>query len=203
MRLNGPYIRSLRGQLSLLAAVYLGAVVLAIAAGCGRTWLFEPYIHERFPPVPNRLAGPVRDLAEGKSAPEQLEEVIAAVARQEAASEDAKVRRQQKEESSRARLLDAVYGTWIEDAASDPHGRLAAFLLSEPSGSIIERIRQTLVLGDERQRSRAMHLLRFASTAAVKPEAMALCAYARQRAQRRREPELVRQADAVLQHLEE
>jgi hypothetical protein len=203
MKLTPQFIRSVRGQLSLLATTYLGAVCLALAAWTCRSILFESYIREKFPekPMPGSVAAAVDQVALGVSEPKSLPPVIDELATKEAdrrrpagatrpAASDIEV--------ARDALWTAVYGAWIDRDNFDPADRVASAFLSEPSCLIFERLRRTLVVGNERQRSRALHLLSLAASDESRSQARALCEYAKERSRRRHEHALVEQAEQVL-----
>jgi hypothetical protein len=172
MRLNRLWLRSVPGQLTLLGVTYVGAVVLAVAALCLRSLLFEPYIRETYQTA-ERLGPLVRAVARGDATREQLQQL----------------------DRENAGLL---YDAWLSDAELDPQGRLARRLFADHGPSIMERLRRTLVVGNAAQRARALQMLGFLAEPSLRPEALELVRYARQKAERRGETELERQAAALL-----
>ena len=176
MKINREFLRTVRGQLSLLAAAYVGALVLALAALCLRSLFFERFVHDKFAPVPERLQTLAADLAAGRGDPGQLRAL---------SSED----------------VNLIYGAWLDQPDLDPAGRLARDLLTADGARILERVRRTLVAGNPAQRARAVELLGLVDVAELKPEVCFLCDYAARKAQRRGEAELAGQADAVLDRL--
>jgi len=208
MKLTPQFIRSVQGQPSLLAATYIGAIVLALAAWYCRPIFFEPNIREKFPALADARTGNLgqvaANVADGLAAPAALAEKIDELATQEAERRrprGAKKAARADIEAVREPLWAAVYGQWIDRDDFDPSDRVARVFLSEQSRLIFERIRRTLVAGNEHQRSRALHLLSLAATEEDRAQARALCEYSRERALRRHEPDLVRQAEQVLNDL--
>ncbi len=49
------WVRSPRGQMQLLLAVFVGSVLFSIGCAFARTAFFEKYVYEDFPEVPGRL----------------------------------------------------------------------------------------------------------------------------------------------------
>jgi hypothetical protein len=174
MRLSTAYLRSVQGQLVLLAITLAGGILLAVAALCLRSVLFEPHIREKYPELSRKLEADLkkRDRAAGD-----------------------RVRKLSPRE------LRAVYGAWISAPDLDPRGWLADHLLALHGPALLGNIRQTLVVGNAEQRGRALALLGRVSAEDLKPEARRLGRYALDRSRRRREPELARQAEAVLDKL--
>ena len=191
MKLPRQFLRSIEGQLALLAMIYLGAALLALAALALRTVLFEPYIREKYLPPPTDLKTVLAELAQGSVPMEEFEKTVERLARLQAKSENALP-------AAREQLLQAAYGAWMDDAELDPQGRLAKCFFSVKGRLTIERIRLTLVAGDERQRGRVVVLLRWAVGSEVQSEAGQLCEFARRRAERRHESALVQQANETL-----
>jgi hypothetical protein len=193
MKLTRQFIRSVQGQLSLLAATYAGAILLALGAWIFRSILFEPYIREKFPPLKADLAVALLQVADGQADPGTLAKTIDELAEKETRAGDI--------DSARDKLWAEIYGEWINRDDLDPANRLAGVFLSEQNCLIFERLRRTLVAGNEQQRGRALYLLGLTATDEDRALARQLCAYARERALRRNEPELVRQAEQVLNAL--
>jgi hypothetical protein len=175
MRVSTTFLRSAPGQLTLLAILYGGAVLLAVAALCLRSVAFEPFIRERVPPLPERLAELARTVAEapgGKELPPLSGEDV-----------------------------DLLVGAWIDEPDLDPQGHLAEDLLARRGAAVLEHVRRTLVVGDPPQRARAVALLGRVTTEELKPQALALCRYARRRAEARGDSDLAAQASATLARL--
>ena len=143
MRINRLYLRSVRGQLSLLGAAYGGAVLLAVVAVCVRSIFFEHFFFEHFEPPSPRLQQLAGDLAAGRAGPAQV-----AVEK----AEDRQV----------------LYGAWLSQPAQE---LMARSLLAADGRRILERIRRTLVTGDLPQRTRAVELLGLVTADDLKPEA--------------------------------
>ncbi len=170
LQFNKPYLRSASFQLLMFAGTFAGAVVLATAALFLRASLFEPYCRARFPELKETVYA--KELAEGKADPKKLGELP--VAEQH-----------------------ALFGTWIDDPATELDGPLVKGLLSLPTDSILSFIRQTLAAGDLAQRERALRLLAEAPVQDRLDEADRLCRQAGDRATRRGETELARLAAAT------
>jgi hypothetical protein len=173
IKLSRSYIRSVHGQLTLLGGTFLGAVALAVAALCVRGAFFERYVREKYPPAEGLEGGLTAEQAE------------------------AQVRRVDEKPAT----LDRVYGAWIEDPGLDPEGRLARGLLAARGSEVLGRLRRTLTVGSPAQRGRALAWLALVTEEEQFPEALELGRFARQRALRRGEHDLLRQADAVLERL--
>jgi hypothetical protein len=180
-RLTRAYLRSVHGQLALLGATFVAAAVLAVTAILLRDWFFERYVKEKYPSVGDLT----RELAEGAAAGRLDAEDDSKLATMAAGSQG----------------LDELYGLWIEEGDLDPAGRLARRLLELNGAGMLSRVRRTLAAGDPRQRARALDLLTLVSADGNRPEALELARYARRRASDRKETDLVRRADAVLEQL--
>jgi len=191
MRLSREFLRSIEGQLALLGIIFVGATVLAVAALALRNLLFEPYIRDRYPSPPAELAARLTELAEDRAAVEKIENELERLARLRARSEIQLL-------AAREDIFHAAYGFWIERPELDPQGRVAKCFFSAHGQFTIERIRLTLAAGNEEQRGRAVVLLRWAVESDSQAEAIQLCRFARQRAERRYESALVQQADRTL-----
>jgi hypothetical protein len=191
MKITREFLRSIEGQLLLLAIIFAGGAVLAVTALALRTILFEPYIRDRYTSAPTELAATLTDVAEDRATADDFEKSVERLARLKAKSETQLV-------VLREEVLQLAYGHWLDKPELDPQGRVAkCFFLSHASFTI-ERIRLTLVAGNEEQRGRAVVLLRWAVGSECQTEAMQLCHFARQRADRRHESVLVQQADLTL-----
>lgn len=205
MRIPRKAIRSIRGQLTLLGVTYVGALVLALAALATRSLFFEPYIREKFPPLPGELDHLVERVADGTAGVEQINERIDALAQQEAKRKTplgSAAPLPGEVQAARERWWHAVYGAWIDTDDLDANHRLARAFLARPGGFVCERTRQTLVVGNADQRGKALQLLAMTS-GADQAAARELCAFARERAARRHEPQFVAQAEAALRRLGE
>jgi hypothetical protein len=173
MKISRLWLRSARGQLTLLGIAYLGAVVLAVVALCLRSVLFERLVGESYRKPPDRLAVLLRTVAAEDATPEQLQQL--------------------KEEDP-----GLLYEAWLGDAGLDPQGRLARRLLSLHGEGMLERVRRTLALGTVAQRTRAVDLLAFAQRDELRPEVVRLCHHELRRAQRRGEDDLAGRLRRVL-----
>ena len=174
---NRDFIRSIRGQLTLLGLTYLGAVGLAVVALFFRTSFFEFHVRERYPEPSARMLA-----------------MIERGGRTSAAEDAETVERLSTEER------EAVYGAWISDPAIDPTGQVAVRVLWRNPDEIMRRLRITAVVGNLAQRRRALELLSYAMPEA-RDEAIALCRFLAARARRRGEWALVEEANQVLGRL--
>jgi hypothetical protein len=176
MKINPLWLRSVRGQLTLLGLAYAGAVALAIAALCTRSIFFERFIGESYKTASEELAVLLQAAAEGNADQHQL-----------------------------ARLKDAnpdvLYEAWMGDDRLDRDGKLARYLFSVHGEVILDRARRTLALGTVAQRLRALDLLGWVELVELRPEAARLCRFALERARRRDEAELADRAGRLLTRL--
>jgi hypothetical protein len=173
VKITRLWLRSVRGQLTLLGGAYLGAVALAVTALCLRSAVFERLVGETYRATPPRLAAVLRAVAAGEAGDEQLQAL-------------------EGEEP------DLLYEAWMADAGLDPRGRLARRLLSLHGPPMLERARRTLGVGTPAQRGRALELLAWAGQAELRPEVVRLARYALERARRRGEDDLARRATELL-----
>jgi hypothetical protein len=191
-------IRSVQGQLGLLALTYAGGVMLAVLALCLRDIFFEKYIREKYPPLGEASGALVTRLAAGRGSVEDLDKLAEEQAKQRAG--EFPVERVYPQVQNE--LMDAVYGAWIEDPERDPDGNLARRLLSAKAEFIIARIRRTLAAGSPGQRLRAVEWLALGPPKDHETEWLDLALWARARSQRRGETELANRAGAVVHQLE-
>jgi hypothetical protein len=173
-------VRSARGQMMLFGLTFLGAVVLAVVAVCLRDVFFERFVREKYPPLAEGDRDRAGDLAAANVEPGKLEELL--------------------RDLGGAPLREAVYGAWIEEPDLDPQRRLARRLAVAQPDWLLERLARTLVAGNPQQRGRATQWL------ALLPDeqnhrARELARFARIRAERRREDNLIAEADAALETL--
>lgn len=172
MKINKPAIRSPKFQVSLMAGAIVGAAVLAIVAITVREVFFEKYVHETFPPITTNISERAEHL---------LQFPPPATAQPISANE-----------------VDALYDFYLQNQKFDPKGRLAAQLFATNSEHTFERCCRTLVIGDYDQRRRALRMLSFANINQHPTEIRRLLDYARRKAERRSEDDLVSVADQLL-----
>jgi hypothetical protein len=129
MKLSPSYLRSVQGQMSLFGVVFVGGVVLAVAAVCLRDRLFAPFVREKYPPLDDELAARARE-----EAPADLDRLGPGE-------------------------LEQLYGAWIEIPDLDADGRLARRLAEAQGRWLLPRLRRTLVVGNAAQRGRALDWL--------------------------------------------
>ena len=173
MKLSKAYLRSVTGQLQVLAAVFAGALVLAVVTLSLRSALFERFVREKMKPLPEALE---RDLAQDPTGRRCLD----------GAPED----------------TDLIYGAWIERDGLDPGGELARSMFTLKTERALERARVTLVAGSAAQRRRAVEFLSRAEGTEASRRAAELCRHAEARARRRGEEELLHRAESVEARLE-
>ncbi|RCS46270.1 hypothetical protein DTL42_14950 [Bremerella cremea] len=175
MKINKAALRSAPIQVSLLGSVIVGAIGLAVVSLLFREIFFEKYVRETFAPTPPNLSQRAEALLLSPL-PETTEPLNAAE-------------------------IDELYAVWIQNEKFDPQGQIAAQLFSVDSEHTFERSCRTLVVGNRGQRMRALQLLSFANFIEHPTEVRRLVAYARQKAERRREDDLVTKANELLARL--
>lgn len=167
------FLRSVRGQFTLLGITYAGALVLAIGAVCTRSLLFERFVREKHPPLPSALRSVAEDFSSGRTHGKRFESLSSAE-------------------------LDALYGAWISEFVADPHARLAMALWKHHGEETMNRLRGTLVAGNRKQQMRALDLLAFQARGELRPVVAELSRYALDRARRRGDDELRFKAAGIL-----
>lgn len=179
--LSAPFLRSVQGQLVLLAGTYTGAVVLAILAVGLRSVFFDRYVRETFPAPSERVLALMNRVAHSNG---PLTDRDSEAIRELSGPE-----------------LEAAYGAWLNTKALDPRGRVTMLLLWPHSAFMIKRIRITCIAGSLAQQARALELLARDPDRSTKDEALSLCQFLRERAHRRGEGGLRKQADEALHQL--
>jgi hypothetical protein len=172
------WLRTLRGQLAVLAAVYAGGLALAVAATCVRGVFFERYVREKHEPPSSGLRAEAEAVAAGRAPPERAR-----------AWPD--------------RDVDAVYGALARREIDDPHGRLLAALLRLHGPRLLARLRESLAAGSLAQRERAVELLAALPPGEWNEQAIELSTYAEARAGRRGEQSLRRRAERLTRQLQQ
>ncbi len=175
------YLRTVRGQLTLLGALYASSAVLSLAVVSLRAAWFERTVLEKFPssndvPAVARGRALARDVAEGRRPGADVADL------------------------SDAELL-TVYGSWIDAPERDGRGLLAAALWEHQGERLPARVRRTLVAGSRGQRLRALSLLGTIPNRTFVSEARRLCRFALERAERRHETQVADHAAAILRRL--
>jgi hypothetical protein len=174
------WLRSVVGQVTLLAGALAGAVVLAVVAVLLRALVFEPTVYHRLPEVSAEVA-----------------DAVVAFARDPSATKPA-IRDDEREQ---------VYAVWlVGDLPEAQLDRVARYLAS-PAVAVqtLGWVQRTLATGNPAQRQRALILLGY--FADVDPDdhaqtALALIQREHERAKRRGESELVEVARTILQRFE-
>jgi hypothetical protein len=213
VKITNKLVRTIPGQMVMLAVLFAGGLLLAVAALATRGVLFEPYVRDQSPKPTDIFADELRTLAEaGVSDESKLLDVVdrghmAALDEAEkkrviprwpgdstdAAKFQAQLERRAKgelpeKEAAAVRLAEreALYGAWLRRPDIDPHDRLARSLLSFAGADTLPLIRRTLVTGTPPERQQALRLL-----ALVPPElaseASDLASWAAEQARRRGE----------------
>ena len=169
-------LQTVRGQMTLFGVTFVGAIGLAVLALLLRDRLFEVYVRESYPPVSSGDRERVKELASEKLEPTRCDELLS--------------------ELRGTDLRERTYGAWIDDPELDPANRLGQRFASAQLDWVLDRLQRTLVAGNPAQRARAVEWLKIM---ADRPEALELIRYARTRAVRRHERDLLRQAQTALE----
>jgi hypothetical protein len=190
-----PWLRSLRGQLTLLAGAFLGAIVLAVVIVCLRERLFEHYVREQYPRLEGWSDEAARVLAARSSRPADIDRVGKKL---EKLIEDSP-ESQRTDQPRGCQALERIYGGWMTDEDLDPDGLLARRLTTLQPEWVLWRIRRTLVAGSPQQRGRAVAWLQsIVWVPETHEQVVTLARHAHRRAETRGEEDLRRQAAAVL-----
>jgi hypothetical protein len=190
MRSWRAWLRSVRGQLSLLAATFAGAVALAVVMVCLRGLVFERYVREVYPPLEGWSEEAAQLLAAPNTSAGRIAELGKEMQRRIDRHDDPKRRYQD---------LERIYGAWISEGRASASPLLPGRLTRLQRDWVLQRLRRTLVAGRPTQRAAALSWMEII---VVEPEGgdevVALAEYARRRAVARNEPDLQRLAEAVL-----
>jgi hypothetical protein len=170
-------VRSVQGQLALLAVTYAGALGLVVLALVLRTVLFERYVREKFEPMPAPLQAAAQRIASGQ---QPADSVMAF---------------NQKEDG-------LLYGALLQHGVEDPEHRLADALAHHRPRWLLDQVRGTLVAGSLPQRQRALDLLCSISAEPLRPEMVRLCEFCCQRATVRGEPAMLDRARDLIRDLQ-
>lgn len=176
------YCRSPRGQMSLIAAAYGGAVVAACIVLALRSTWFAGTVYERFPterqqPGARELRELAGDIAAGRKGAERLEDLS-------------------------AEQLIVVYGVLIDDETHEPDGRLARGVADVRGEELLVRLRRTLAVGNQRQRLRALRILGTMRGADSGSEAADLGRFALERARQCGDAAVAAEAQSLLAELD-
>lgn len=184
------WLRSARGQLTLLGATFAAAVVLAVAIVGLRGAVFERYARETYPPAGAWAEEAARELSAPETSPQRLDAIGAA------AAERARLARETRKT---APDLEELYGLWLLNPAADPDDLLPVRLTRRVPEWVVDRLRRTLAAGNPDQRGRALRWLRaVADLEETADRVRALADQARRRAAARGEDSIRLQAEAVL-----
>jgi hypothetical protein len=173
-------LRTVRGQFILFGATFLGAIVLAMLAFLLRQRVFEYYVREKYPELTEVNSKRIEELLALDVDPKRLNDVLGDVGQPDHWAQ--------------------VYGAWIDQPDLDLEDRLAKCLASAFPDRLLGDLKRTLVAGDPAQRGRALAWLPFLPADKIET-VRELVRFARLRALRRHEVELLGKADAVLEQL--
>jgi len=187
-------IRSVPGQIAMLGIVFFCSFVLGIVIVCLRVPVFERYSRETYLPLDGYAEDASRILAGQKSTDEQVAEVGKRLTeRINSAATDPKKTKAQFND------LEKIYGAWIQDDSLDASGYLVKRLTKLQTEWIFQRLRTTLVAGSPAQQARALVWLRSVAGQNSNDEPVEqLAEYARRKAERRGDRDVLELAEAVL-----
>jgi hypothetical protein len=187
-------MRSAPGQIALLGIVFFCASVLGIVIICLRAPVFERYSRETYLPLEGYAGEASRILAGPKSTGEQVAEVGKQLTeRIQVAAIDP------RQAKARFNDLEKIYGAWIQDDSLDASGYLVMRLTNLQTDWIFRRLRMTLAAGSPAQQARALVWLRFVAREKSNIERIEpLAEYARRKAERCGDREILELAEAVL-----
>jgi len=170
--MNKRELRTLKGQLLLLGAMFAGSITLAVVVASQRPF-FEKFIEEKYGQLPAEM----KTLAEGAA---------------ESGKIDAEAFSKLTEEQ---RLL--LYDDWMTRPDPPPQ-RTPAALVAADQSLYLARAERSLVGGNANQKTRALEFLELAGA----KEAIPLLRKARQWSTRRRTNDLTAKITEVLERLE-
>lgn len=165
-------LKTAEGQLLLLAATFLGALILAAGTLCLRSVLFEPYIRHRVVELDDDLKQRGADVASGKQPADSLEKLSVT-------------------------QVAGLYGGLINGVVDDPKNLLAASLFKFHSRVLMDKLQITVAVGNHNQRRRAVELLKISGTD-NRSRAAELCRHIVDRARRTGDTELRQLSESVL-----
>src|SRR5687768_6887954 len=158
--LSRQEIRTLKGQLLLLAGLFLGSAGLAVALAVSRP-LFERHQAETYKPLPAHLAPLAESAAAGGHVDRAAFDKLPADARL------------------------ALYDDWMLRPEPPPPATPAALVAADPA-LYLSRAERTLVAGNDSQRERALKFLELSGS----PKAVPVLERAGEWARRRNLPDL-------------
>jgi hypothetical protein len=178
VKLNKPFLQSVRGQLLLFGVVYAGAAGIAFGVLPFRPW-FEQWIrHKHLKPT------------------ELDRQLFDRLASDPLTNEDSeKLRRLTDEETA------VLYGIWLDSPGRDPNGLAGTRLLSDKAKSILSLVKFTFVAGSPAQSARAAGLLGEFDDPERLRDASELAAWLAERARRRGDGDTERAARSALERL--
>lgn len=159
-------MRSPRGQFTLLAAAYAGAMLLAVVALGMRSLVFERwFLREKFPRPTQKLH---ESLAQASGNPREIERAA------DLPADD----------------FHIAYGLWINGELDDPRFELARAWSRKRPKDLFTRVRGTCLVGSPKQRRRALDALRLIDDETLSLEKSRLIRYLDSRARVRGDLEL-------------
>ncbi len=169
--MNRQEIRTLKGQLLLLGAMFAGSVVLAVVLATQRPF-FEKFIAEKYGVLPDNI----KTVADGVALSGKIEaEAFGKLTEEE-------------------RLL--LYDDWMTRPDPPPTRTPAALVAADPK-LYLSRAERSLVGGSDNQKTRALKFFELAGS----KDAIPLLQKARQWSIKRRTLDLTAQITDVLEHL--
>ena len=197
------FLRSVPGQLLLLAGTFLGAIILAVAAILLRGVMFEPYVREKYPAVDAETQKFIEGLVEGHSRIETLEKLIdreadrLAQRRRPASNADRLALAKRERPEAVKNVLSACYGYWMTHRTSEKEDRILAALARQSEQELPDLLRRTLVVGNLRQKLLALEGVKWLNLRNPRPADL-LLDYARNQALHRRDSEIIAKCDQIL-----
>lgn len=172
-------LRTVRGQLTLIGALYLGAILLSIVALGLRSPVFERYARDKYP----ELTEPIRAIVEEAKAGSITLERVKKLAPTE---------------------IESVFGAWIADPQFDPSGQVAVRLLLAAPDDLVTLVRRVCAIGNLEQRRGTVRLLEVLvrSHVPLPADLRVLGRHLHDRAAKRGEHEFSEQVAAILGPLE-
>jgi hypothetical protein len=173
------FLRTTRGQLVVLGSVYAAAAVLALVAVVFFSGWFESTVYERFKATPSeRLRTLAGDVAAGRENSNAVKDLSA------------------------TELLQ-IYSVCIDESAADPQQRLSVALWEFHGDRLLPCLRRTLVVGNSKQRLKALEILGTMPAHRDRKSARQLCEFALRKSRRRGETDLSDRASTLLRQFDD
>lgn len=172
------FLRTTRGQLTVLGVAYGSAALLAAVAVVFFTDWFDSGVYEKFKTAPSeRLRKLAADVAAGRNEATAVKDL------------------------SETELLQ-IYAVCVDEPDVDPQQQLAAALWRFHGDRLLERIRRTLVVGNPKQRLKALEILGTMPAHRDRMPARQLCEFALRRSRRCGETDIADRASALLRRFD-